>query len=133
MGPGRCTCWVPEYDKPQSEHLQSGPLAARKRMCADCAFRSGSPERSSDTRMALAGEGEMDAQVASAAGFMCHDGMRKVLAWVHAPSGVRVVEDVDAYRPPKNHNHAWRADGRPALMCAGYMAARAKHMEVPRG
>jgi hypothetical protein len=125
-GPGGCTCWEPVYDLEQ-EPVQHGPLAVRKRMCGDCAFRKGSPEQLGDERHAHSGEGELDGMVLTdGALFICHQGMRRVVALVHKPTGVRVEQPACAYAPPMGKGGAWKANGALGDICAGFMAARAK-------
>jgi len=72
-GPERCTCWRPVFDHPQSLPMQKGPMRIRPRMCADCAFRPDSPERTGDERFAHSGDGEVDSLVNET--FVCHQGL----------------------------------------------------------
>lgn len=122
MGPGRCTCWDPVYDQEQAEP-QQGPMAVRPTMCADCAFRPGSPERTGDPRFQHSDEGDIEELVGTGAVFACHQGMRRRLARVH-PTGARVESGPGDYEPPQRGEHAWKADGTPADVCAGLTAAR---------
>lgn len=119
-GHERCTCWTPVYTTNRIPEPQSGPSEQRKRMCGDCAFRKGSPERSGDPEYAHSDEGELDALVGEA--FFCHRGMRQLLRCEH-PSGavLKVVGHYESlnYRPCKQ-------DGSPAEYCAGWARARRK-------
>ena len=89
FGPGRCTCWEPVYDQAQAP-AQEGPMQARARMCADCAFRPGSPEQLGDRRFAHSGEGELVDVVLGDSPFVCHQGMRRRLGQ-HIGSQVRGI------------------------------------------
>lgn len=121
-GPGGCTCWEPEHDQAQAEP-QEGPHAVRESMCGDCAYRKSSPERGGDERYACSGEQELDELPLTGQLFYCHDGMRKRVAMVHGPTGTRAPADTpDAYDPPRDNAHPVKADGTPAVLCAGYMA-----------
>lgn len=57
--------------------------------------------------------------------FTCHVGMPKAVAFVH-PCGERVETppgpENDDYRPIARGDRAWQADGRPAVVCAGWAA-----------
>jgi hypothetical protein len=119
MGPGHCTCWTPVYDQEQ-EPPQAGPMLVRSKMCADCAFRSDSPERSGDERYEHAGEDGIEETLEGA--FVCHQGMRRLLREEH-PTGAVLEAMPGAYEP----GHPPRkADGSPPDYCAGWAAARAK-------
>lgn len=127
MGAGHCTCWEGVYDQPQSKELQQGPMAVRPTSCHDCAFRPGSPEQLGDARYAHSGEGEL-ADVLLSAGFLCHQGMRRRLRLVH-PTGAVVESDPGDYAPIVSRSMAWKADGSPADVCAGWAAQRARLLE----
>jgi hypothetical protein len=128
-----CTCWVPEYDLEQADELQmpASPtdIETPAQLCTDCAFRPGSPERADEwTREALyqsAAEGRP---------FWCHQGIRRPLRWRHPDGRVIDGSPVD-YDPPQVRGIPFRADGRPAALCAGwaYRAAmyRARTEEPP--
>jgi hypothetical protein len=121
-GARRCTCWVEEYSVEQSPP-QDGPAAVRATMCDDCAFRCTSPERLGDERYEHSEEGEALGLAYQETPFVCHQGMRKLVRLRH-PSGAVVEVGVDAYDPPTGPGVAWKADGTPADVCAGYAAAR---------
>lgn len=123
-----CTCWVPVYEQEQAEPVppaSPGDITVRDRGCGDCAFRADSPERQTpwqeDALFRLADTGTP---------FWCHDGMRRPLRWEH-PAGPVLDGDPDDWHPPKHSGVPYRADGRPALLCAGW-AARAKTKEATR-
>lgn len=115
-GPERCTCWRPVFDHPQNLPMHKGPMRIRPRMCADCAFRPDSPERTGDERFAHSGDGEVDDLVNET--FVCHQGLRRLVKWVH-PSGAEFDPGPGAYMPPRP---VCKADGSPADLCAGWAA-----------
>lgn len=119
--PDVCTCWEPIYDRPPmpAGGTLAGPSAPRPRMCGDCAYRPGSPER-----LELDGA-QLEAPLSQV--FLCHDGMPKLLGWTHPElPGVclraAAIGDRDNYGPVVRGPHAWQADGTPALVCGGWMA-----------
>lgn len=117
-GPDSCTCWeVVEWSDDQVDPDTSIEPAVRTKMCADCAFRPDSPERSGDERY-TGGDGtlfELD-------NFWCHEGIRKPLRWRHR-SGITIeVADVDDYTPVIIDGVPYKADGTPGDRCAGHAA-----------
>lgn len=110
-----CSCWIPVFDVEPSEALQEGPAAVLRRSCHDCAYRLGSPERE-----ALEGG---PPEYGRHQPFLCHQGVPRIVAWQH-PAGVRVDVDplTDDYLPTQRGDRAWRADGSPAELCAGWAA-----------
>lgn len=122
-GPGHCTCWRPVCDTEQKP-IQQGAAAQRRRMCSDCAFLPGSPERSGDPRFSHSGPIELQELVDSGKAFACHQGMRRVLKLVHEPTGVEHVVGDGGYEPAVAGGMAFKADGSPADLCAGVLAAR---------
>lgn len=121
-----CTCWIPVYDRHQAAALM-GESRIRETMCADCAFRPASPERSGDTRYAHAGDGDLDELPhRMEATFYCHQGMRRIVAYIHGTTGyVHRVETDGYYAPLELGDRAYKANGAPAEVCAGFHAARA--------
>lgn len=125
-GPEGCNCWVPIYNAEQAAPVPPASpddIQVQKRMCGDCAFRKGSPERDSawkeEALLSLAEEGTP---------FYCHEDMRRPIRWEH-PDG-RVVEgSTDDWQPPIVRGLPYRLDGRPGLLCAGW-AARASRAEA---
>lgn len=118
-GPDRCTCWTAVYEIDQHEPRppqRAEDIEVQTRMCGDCAFRKGSPERA---------EGFLEEALHSMAEagqpFYCHDGMRRPAHWLH-PDGRRVEGSTADWRPPIIAGLPYRADGRPGLLCAGWMA-----------
>jgi hypothetical protein len=120
-----CECWEPVYDVDQADpcdirgnNIPAADLPARDAMCDDCAFRPGSPERETtyhrEELFALADRGEP---------FFCHDGMRRPIAWRHPRLG-EISGDTDDWTPPIIAGVPYRANGEPALMCAGWAARR---------
>jgi hypothetical protein len=139
-GPEGCTCWEPVHDLEQAEPdpVVAGWLAAgvqpvtRRRMCADCAYRPGSPERAGDP--GVSGDAEQLQEPAETGDrFWCHQGIRRITAWRH-PSGTEVPGSAAAYDPPIGAGVPWQADGSPAELCAGWAARRrateAGHREI---
>lgn len=127
-GPQRCTCWEPVYDLEQASPdpeaarwLAAGiEPSTRRRMCGDCAYRPGSPERSGDET--YAGDPEFLEHIAGAGErFWCHQGMRRPVLWRH-PSGIEIPGHPGAYRPPKVGGVPYKADGTPGDLCAGWAA-----------
>lgn len=126
-GPLDCTCWEPEYDLEQSGRLLSErPIVTRAVMCADCAYRPDSPERSGDERFKGSEEGELE-RIAALEVFWCHQGMRKPVRWRHR-LGIVVEAATDAYEPPMrlvdDEPVPFKADGSPGDRCAGWAAHR---------
>lgn len=121
-GPIGCTCWEPVFSDEQLPVVDHLDIPRRLKCCHDCAFRNGSPERQED-------DGAMDAILASGRRFFCHQGMRRVVEEVH-PDGRRRPADPGDYRPPTDADRdiAFKADGTPAEICAGWLAQRA-HVE----
>lgn len=120
-GADGCTCWVPVFDVEQVAPIPPASpddIGVQTRMCGDCAFRKGSPERavkySEETLFDLAATGTP---------FYCHEGMRRPLRWKH-PDGRTIDGSTDDWRPAMAAGLPYRADGRPGLLCAGW-AARA--------
>lgn len=121
-GPSGCTCWTPVYDVEQLAP-QQGPPAERARMCLDCAFRAGSPERSGAAGYDHNSEADLEDLVLSSVSFACHQGMRRCVELVH-PSGARFSRGPGDYVPLLTAAGAHKADGSPADLCAGLAAAR---------
>jgi hypothetical protein len=127
-GPQYCTCWTPRFDLEQQPPVEGEP-GTRTAMCADCAYRPGSPERQGDER--YNGDPEfLDRIVVTGEMFFCHAGIRQAVKLVH-PSGAEV--DLLAlapgdYRPPIADGIPYKADGSPGDLCAGWAARRAKFL-----
>lgn len=123
-GPSRCTCWEAIHDLEQQQPKLELQPAERTTMCADCAFRPDSPESNAQPNYQHSGEGEPDLGLCR--GFVCHQGMRRIVARRH-PSGVEIPTKTDGcYDPPIVDGVAFRADGTPADVCAGWLAFRCK-------
>lgn len=133
LGPAGCTCWEPVYDldqrNPTPEVVAAVVLGRREidirdRMCVDCAYRPGSPERSGDPR--YQGTPELLEDAAARARFFCHaseDGvaMRRLVGWRH-PGGMTLTVSGDDYQPPIVDRVPYLSDGTPAPLCAGWAA-----------
>lgn len=122
-GPEGCTCWTPVYleeQMPPRPATSVEDLTVQRRMCADCAFRKGSPERSDPWT-----EEDLFGQVLSGRPFWCHQGMRRPARWEH-PDGRTVDGSPDDWRPPIVDGIPYQADGSPALLCAGWASRAAR-------
>jgi hypothetical protein len=108
---GQCTCWLTVVAPHPTQRVQEGPNAIRSGRCGDCAYRRDSPERRE-----LDGD---ELPYVDTQRFYCHDGTPKTIAYVH-PSGAVQVPGRDSYEPILRDGRAWMADGRPALICAGW-------------
>lgn len=134
----RCTCWEPVYDRadqvPADACDRDAPDVTRERMCGDCAFRADSPERSGEGRYENSGDGELERVAEGNTPFRCHDGARRLVAIVHAPTGHRIdLTSGDHYDPPQRDGRHYQVDGQPLLVCAGWAAAHARHERVAAG
>ena len=121
--PADCTCWEPVFDVEQAEPrppASADELRAQTRMCADCAYRSGSPERAEawteEQLFDLAGSGVP---------FFCHSGMRRPASWRH-PDGRTIDGDPSDYTPLMFAGLPYQSDGSPGLLCAGWVAQTVK-------
>lgn len=126
-GPGRCTCWESHYTEEQEDVVQ-GPPAVRVTACVDCAFRPRSPERSGDERYQHSAAGELDDVAGGDIPFFCHQGMRRVLRLTH-PAGGEIEAAPAAYEPAGGDGIAYKANGLPADICAGWAARRKALLE----
>jgi hypothetical protein len=111
-----CNCWEPVFDLEQASELQDGPMELASKCCHDCAYRVGSPERAAGEFDHLEGVAHHPGQV-----FLCHQGVRRVVAWRHPQLG-EIPAGPGDYRPPTGADRIWRADGRPGVLCAGWGA-----------
>lgn len=116
-GPEHCTCWVSEFEPKEQAPPRPAPLQVATECCRDCAYRPGSPERSG--REGHHTEEDLDDLPLSGV-FACHQGMRRRVRRRH-PDG-RVEQLADDYAPLMHDGVAYLADGRPALLCAGWAA-----------
>lgn len=125
FGPQGCTCWVPVHDLEQQPARPGVPMpAVPVQMCADCAYRPGSPERQGDD--SYRGDKDLlDQLVASGEPFWCHAGMRKRVTWRH-PSGAEVAGHPGNYDPPITGGVPCKADGTPGNLCSGWLLRRVK-------
>lgn len=138
-GPAGCLCWDPVHDldqqppDPQAVRLLAAGLepSTRDGMCGDCAYRPESPEKTGDPT--YRGDPEFLELIAeNGHRFWCHDGMRRTLRLVH-PSGMEIDGHPGAYDPPIIDGIPYRADGRPAALCAGWAArSRAIAAQIAR-
>jgi len=111
-----CTCWTAVLDVHPTPVVQEGPHLIRRRMCADCAYRPGSPERE-----------ELDGDTPGftrSDRFYCHAGMPRAVGYRHPTLGDVVVPapTTDDYRPFIRDGRPWKADGSPAELCSGWAA-----------
>lgn len=119
-----CTCWEPVWDLGQQPVQPGLPRPADPpRMCGDCAYRPGSPERAGEP--SHQGDRELlDNLVDNGAPFFCHAGMRRPVKWVH-PSGAEIPGHAANYRPPIRDGVPYKADGTPGDICSGWFLRRA--------
>jgi hypothetical protein len=124
---GGCYCWRPVFDVEQADPIPPASpddIGVQARMCGDCAFRKGSPERAyefeEEALFSLADEGTP---------FYCHDGMRRPVRWEH-PDGRSIPGDPADWQPPMVCGLPYRTDGRPGLLCAGWAARAARSDEM---
>lgn len=113
-GPDRCTCWQPVYDLKQQSLVEDAPTIIRTELCRDCAYRPGSPERSDPEE-----ESDLMSLTYGSKPFSCHQGIRKVVKWIH-PTGKELPADPRDYQPPQDGSKVFKADGTPADICAGW-------------
>lgn len=110
-----CTCWTSRLTVEPTDRLQEGPPVIRRTMCGDCAYRPGSRERE---------EADGDPPGYSRARpFYCHTGMARAVGYSHpdVPGEVPDVTNSD-YRCYLFADRAWKANGAPAELCAGWAA-----------
>lgn len=133
-GPASCECWVPIYDLEQQPIAESLTPGQRTEMCADCAYRPDSPERTGDDRHTCSDDGELDDIARGDNPFWCHQGLRKPTAFRHETLGIIVPTDSDAYDPPfakiDGRRIPIKADGSAGDRCAGWMA-RKRQLTAP--
>lgn len=129
-----CTCWLPVFDvddgqAPPDEQtvrlLAAGvePTVRPDGMCADCAYRPGSPERTGEPGY----KGDADQlELYAAVGhrFWCHDGLLRVTHWRHEPTGITIPAHPATYTPPIRDGVPYKADGSAGYLCAGWDARR---------
>jgi hypothetical protein len=97
---GDCTCWAPIYDTPEQEPLLPGGAEVMPTMCADCAYRPGSPERMGNPDASADGH-DLDDLAIGGTRFWCHDGMRRIVAMRHTGTGEAVeLTGQHHYDPP---------------------------------
>ena len=127
-GKDRCTCWEPRYDLEQQEITPGLPLPRIPvRLCESCAYRPGSPERQGTE--GYQGDQEfLDELVATGDLFVCHQGIRRPVSWVH-PSGAEVPGHPAGYAPPIRDSIPYKADGTPADICSGWLLRRVKEVQ----
>lgn len=121
-----CTCWVPRFELVQVDDLAvADPTIVRPRCCHDCAYRPDSAEWADPDRR----EELLDIPNGWSV-FWCHQGMQRVVQWEHpAAPGHLIPAGAGDYRPPVADSRAYRADGTPAFVCAGWAArAGADHL-----
>jgi hypothetical protein len=107
----------------EQQPLREGPAHQRDRMCATCAYRPGSPERTDDPQ-AGANEDDLRDLIHNGGTFHCHEGLRRPIGYRHPPSGQVVAASPLDWQPPVVKGRAFQVDGQPAQLCAGLCAAR---------
>lgn len=114
-----CSCWMPVRSEIRALPKE-GPSEVRARMCGDCAYRGGSPER--------AGRAGEPLDYGRREPFFCHQGVAYVVALVH-PCGAVISGEKGDYDPILAADRIFQADGTPGVLCAGWAAAN----HLPRG
>lgn len=119
IDPDDCTCWTPVHDREQDDPAGYTTLEARTTPCRDCAYRPDTPETDDDLPGATTP-------------FWCHQGMRKVVAYRHPAVDLPHAPPVegDHYDPPITGGIPYRADGRKAQLCAGWLAQHATTVDT---
>jgi len=120
----RCTCWESVVEPEPTQDVQEGPMPVNAQRCGDCAYRRDSPERQLR-------DGDGMPYVPGGV-FLCHVGMPKVVRIEHPCGETRDVPpgvENDDYRPVERGYRAWQADGRPAVVCAGWAADHRAYLE----
>lgn len=105
-----CTCWKPIYDL-VAMPVTEGPNPVRDHRCHDCAYRAGSPEWVEHEGIPDYGPRQR---------FYCHDDMPAVIGWYHREAGQVLEAPQGAFDPTIIADRSFRADGRPATLCAGW-------------
>lgn len=128
MGPQACTCWTAVYDVEQ-QPVQAGipAVPVPVRMCGDCAYRPGSPEKQGDESH-RGGQELLDQLVATGEPFYCHSGIRRKVSHRH-PSGTEIDGHQGDYDPPIVDAVPYKADGTPGDLCAGWFLRRVKEAQ----
>ena len=118
-----CTCWEPVYNLEQEPPRLESEQQTRRTMCPGCAYRPESPEQMGQEH-AGADAGDL-IDLAASGVFVCHQGMRRITGWKH-PDGSYYEHPGQplAYEPPVVDGTAYKADGSPACLCAGWAAMR---------
>src|SRR5438128_817503 len=121
FGPERCTCWDEVHDLKQSDPRVDMLHTGRAEPCQDCAYSAGSPERRGEGHV-VGDQDMLDELVRLGQPFWCHQGIRRVVALRHGPTGIEhraPSEFAVAYRPPiikagPYGERPYKADGTPA-------------------
>lgn len=110
-----CTCWTAVVEPVPVLEVQEGPHLVAGVMCGDCAYRPGSPERQE--------QGGDPPDYSLRQRFYCHTGMPLAVAYEHPQvPGPIPCPTTDDFRPLIRDGQPWQADGRPAVLCAGWAA-----------
>lgn len=123
LGPGGCTCWESVHDQFQAAPDLGSEPTDRDVMCADCAFKPGSPEHTGVDAAAYDAD-DLAMLVATDAPFWCHQGMRLITALRHPSGAVKPLPGNLAYDPPIVNGVPYQADGTAGQGCAGLAARR---------
>jgi transcription elongation factor Elf1 len=118
------------YDLEQQDPRIDEHETARNAMCGDCAYRRDSPERANSDTVAAYSD-QLDSCVDEGRPFWCHDGMRRTIHHRHPDGRTRTDQATDAsYDPPIVERRPYRADGSPALLCAGWFTRRLRAIQA---
>jgi hypothetical protein len=124
--PSRCSDWEPIFDLEQNPVVEA-PADCRTVQCKSCAYRVDSPERQGDEAV-QGNDYLLESIVRLGQPFWCHQGIRRPIAFVHAPTGIVVPGEAADYRPPMREHRPYKADGIAADICAGWAARRLKYV-----
>jgi hypothetical protein len=115
-GISACTCWEPEFDRPQRASLPMDEqrISNRPQPCGRCYYRDGADP---ETRELLAIMAE------SSRTLFCPDGQRRIARWHHRAAGITVAGNLDEYFPAFVSGVPLRADGTVSAVCAGWATA----------
>ncbi len=126
-----CTCWEPVLDVDAVAPPETtAPFVVRPGgRCSGCAYRRDSPERTGNPHAAAEAE-LLEGLAAAGRPFWCHEGLPLAVAYTH-PSGARIEGAGLDYQPVIVAGRPYRADGSPAVVCAGWAAAARRHGHDP--
>lgn len=122
-GPRECSCWRPVHDLEQATPRTELDAGVMPKMCGDCAYKPGSPERRDDPDV-VASSAQLEQLVDQAVSFWCHNGLARLTHFIHPPTGTIFTPagTESAFQPPIIDGRPYKADGTPGDYCAGWSA-----------